>query len=385
MADISALRAFAGYVLKIHSRCNLNCTYCYVYNMADQGWADQPKAMSLETMQAAMGRLRGHCLRHGRRTVAITLHGGEPLLVGPRHLAALIRIIRCTLAPADIRARITIQSNGLLFSEAIGELLRAEQVTLGVSLDGLPAINDRCRLDHRGRPSSLRLAAKLRLIRDRFPDVFAGLLCVVDPDGDPVETFEYLESFRPPVINFLLPLDNHDRPPRGRLAKGEAAYGDWLRRAFDHWVRSPVPSKVLFFNSVINLLCGRPSLTEGHGLAATDLVVVETNGEMEAVDSLKATFAGAGRLGLNVHDHDFDQAAAMLAVRAREMGLGRLCEACRACPIVRVCGGGDPPTRYSHRNGFDNPSVYCGDLQAIIGHIDDVLVHQLAAPGGSVS
>jgi uncharacterized protein len=383
MAEISASRAFGGYVLKIHSRCNLNCSYCYMYKLADRGWVDQPKTMSLETMQAAMRRLRDHCLRHGRRGVNITLHGGEPLLVGPRHLGALIRAIRWTLAPAGIRAKITIQSNGLLFSDAIGELLREEQVTLGVSLDGLPAVNDRYRVDHRGRPSSPRLAEKLNHIRERFPDIFAGLLCVVDPDGDPVETFEYLESFRPPVINFLLPLDNHDRQPHGKRGSGDTAYGDWLRRAFDHWVESPVATKVLFFNSVINLLCGRPSLTEAHGLDPADLVVVETDGQMEAVDSLKATYEGAARLGLNVHDHDFDQAAGAIALRSREMGLAELCGTCRACPIVRVCGGGDPPTRYSRLNGFDNPSVYCSDLRAIIGHINDVLVRQAAAARGS--
>jgi len=378
MAEISALRAFGGYVWKIHSRCNLNCTYCYMYNLADRGCVDQPKMMSLETAEAAARRMRDHCLRHGRSRINIALHGGEPLLVGPEHLRAIIGILRRNLEPVDIRAKITIQSNGLLFSDAFGTLLREAQVTLGVSLDGPPAINDRYRRDHRGRPSSARLEAKLRHISAHYPDVFAGLLCVVDPAADPVETFEYLESFRPPVINFLLPLDNHDRLPPGKRTAGDAVYGDWLRRAFDHWVESPISTKVLFFNSVINLLCGKPALTESHGLGPVDLIVIETNGDMEAVDSLKAAYEGAARLGLNVYDHDLDQAAGTLAVRSRQMGLAGLSATCRACPIVAVCGGGDLPSRYSRQNGFDNPSVYCSDLQVIIGHISAVLAEQTA-------
>ncbi|MEU7607651.1 hypothetical protein AB0B44_43910, partial [Streptomyces sp. NPDC041003] len=47
--DVAAARA-AGhrphpirqFVLKTRSRCNLACTYCYVYEMADQGWRGQP-------------------------------------------------------------------------------------------------------------------------------------------------------------------------------------------------------------------------------------------------------------------------------------------------------------------------------------------------------
>ena len=269
-----------------------------------------------------------------------------------------------------------------MFSDAIGELLRELQVTLGVSLDGPPAINDRYRVDHRGRPSSARLEAKLRRIQAHYPDIFAGLLCVVDPQADPVETFEYLESFRPPVVNFLLPLDNHDRWPAEKREASDTVYGEWLRRAFDHWVASPVATKVLFFNSVINLLCGKPALTESHGLGPVDIIVIETNGDMEAVDSLKAAHEGAARLGLNVYNHDLDQAAGALAVRSRQMGLAGLCAACRACPIVGICGGGDLPTRYSRSNGFDNPSVYCGDLQMIIGHINHVLAAQLAGQPG---
>jgi len=42
---------------------------------------------------------------------------------------------------------------------------------------------------------------------------------------------------------------------------------------------------------------------------------------------------------------------------------------CQACDLVRVCGGGYLPHRYSAANGFANPSVYCADLQHVIQHI----------------
>src|ERR1043166_2879062 len=32
---------FREFVLKVHSRCNLTCDYCYIYEMADQSWRAQ--------------------------------------------------------------------------------------------------------------------------------------------------------------------------------------------------------------------------------------------------------------------------------------------------------------------------------------------------------
>ena len=38
----------SGYVIKVASRCNLNCSYCYEYNMGDSSWKKMPKYMEEE-------------------------------------------------------------------------------------------------------------------------------------------------------------------------------------------------------------------------------------------------------------------------------------------------------------------------------------------------
>jgi sulfatase maturation enzyme AslB (radical SAM superfamily) len=35
-----------GLVLKVARRCNLNCEYCYMYNLGDETYKSQPKFMS---------------------------------------------------------------------------------------------------------------------------------------------------------------------------------------------------------------------------------------------------------------------------------------------------------------------------------------------------
>jgi uncharacterized protein len=372
---------FHTYLWKIASRCNLNCTYCYVYNRGDSRWRRQPKFMTDEVAYQTATRMREHCEAHEKESASIIFHGGEPLLGGLDHLMRLAGIIAEVFADSETKLTVGMQSNGLLFTPEIGDFMRRAGISVGVSIDGPPEVNDRNRVDHAGRGSSNELERRLRLLTEEpYREVFDGFLCVIDPTTDPVRTTDYLLGFDPPGIDFLLPLDNHDRRPPGKEDDLDAApYGDWLVRAFDRWIETGTQTRVRIFNSIIGLLCGRASLVESLGLEAIDLVVVETNGEIEAVDSLKAVFEGASELGYNVFDHPFDLVARHAGVKARQLGVDSLAQACRECPVVDLCGGGYLPHRYSAERGFDNPSVYSSDLKRLITHIAETIQRELAA------
>jgi uncharacterized protein len=356
--------------MKIASRCNLNCTYCFVYNRGDTRWRAQPKLMDVETAKRAAHRIVEHCQLHNKQSISIVYHGGEPLLVGLDHLAQLTNAITSILAPAGIESRMGMQSNGLLFTKDIGDFMLANRLTIGISIDGPPHINDRHRVDLLGRPSGRRLEEKLRLLlSDQYRSLFTGFLLVVDVSTDPVEVFDYLASWQPSGIDFILPYDHHDRLPPGKPGFTDAPYGEWMIKLFDHWFDSGGVVRIREFDSILRLILGGHSLVESIGTGPVDLLVIETNGDLEAVDSLKAVFDGATVLGLNVEVDSIDAAAAHVDVLARHAGAAALCETCQDCEIVNVCGGGYLPNRYGRGQGFLNPSVYCHDLQNLIGHI----------------
>jgi uncharacterized protein len=362
---------FRQFVIKVASRCNLSCDYCYMYHMADQSWLVRPKVMSPDVIEKTGCRIAEHALAHDLRAVEVVLHGGEPLLVGVDTLAEVIATLGRTI-PEDVALTLTVQTNGVLLDEPVLDLFRRHRVRVSVSLDGDESTHDRHRRYANGRGSFAKVARGLRLLNSEpYRELFAGLLCVIDVDADPVDTYESLLSFSPPKVNFLLPHGNWSSFPPSRTAGSALTpYGDWLVAVFDRWFDAPgYDTEVRLFGEIINLLLGGSSNSESVGLSPVGMIDVDTDGTMEQVDTLRSTYHGAADTGLNVLRDSFDTALGHPTVIERQIGLDALAPGCRKCPIMRICGGGHYAHRYREGNGFRNPSVYCPDLARLIKHI----------------
>jgi uncharacterized protein len=374
--DVDALLAggwrplpFCEFVLKVHSRCDLSCDYCYMYQMADHSWRSQPKRMSTAVAGLAATRIAEHTHAHGLGEISIMLHGGEPLLAGSDLIDYLIGAVRDAVG-ASTTVQPFVQTNGTRLDEEYLALFGRLGVRVGVSLDGGQDAQDRHRRDASGRGSYPAVAKGLRLLAgQRFRHLFSGLLCVIDVANDPLDVYRALLDFDPPRVDFLLPHGTWDSPPPGRQADEVATpYADWLIPIFDRWYDKP-DTQVRLFDQIIRLLLGLQSGTESVGLAPAQFVIIETDGAMAQVDTLKATFHGAAETGLHVARDSFDDALLLPQIAARQLGYEALSAKCQACRIWRVCGGGLYAHRYRSGSGFANPSVYCPDLLRLIGHI----------------
>jgi uncharacterized protein len=350
--------------MKVHSRCNLACTYCYVYEMADQGWSQLPKRMDPAIAEQAAERIGEHARTHGLSSVEVILHGGEPLLAGPEWLADLAGSLRARV-PAQVN--LGIQTNGTLLRPRMLETLRQLGVRVGVSLDGDAEATGRYRKYRNGRNSFDAVADGLRLLAaPGFGDIYGGLLCTVDTQNDPVTTYEAMLEFRPPALDLLLPHAHWDCPPPG------TGYADWLIAVFERWYNAPVQeTRIRLFSELIQLVLGNPGGVEGLGLQPSTLIVVDTDGSIKQLDSLSSTYPHAADTGLHVTTDAFDAALDHPTTVARQIGVDALAEQCQRCPVLRVCGGGLYPHRYRAGTGFRNPSVYCADLKKLIEHVRD--------------
>ncbi|GAA4458915.1 FxsB family cyclophane-forming radical SAM/SPASM peptide maturase [Phytohabitans houttuyneae] len=357
-------------ILKIHSRCNLACDYCYVYESADQSWRGRPRTMTRATIDLVAARIAEHARTHRPPRLTVTLHGGEPILAGADLIEHAVATIRRAV-PFETWVEFTIQTNGLLLTDYLLELLESLGVRVGISLDGDREANDRHRMFRHGGGSYSRVREALELLRqERFRHIYGGILCTVDTANDPLAVYRHLLSFAPPRIDFLLPHGNWTTPPPRREPGGSGTpYADWLIPVFDEWYAGEGSSDVRLFSSIIALLVGGTSATEAVGLRRSPLLVIETDGSVEQADSLKTTAAGMAATGCDVATHSFDEALAHPGITAQYRGLAGLAAPCQSCEIVSVCGGGLYAHRYSAGNGFDNPTVYCPDQLRLIQHI----------------
>ncbi|MEW1860817.1 FxsB family cyclophane-forming radical SAM/SPASM peptide maturase [Streptomyces sp. NPDC088194] len=364
------------FILKTHSRCNLACTYCYLYAGPDHTWRDRPRVPADEVTARTATRIAEHAAAHRLTDVSVVFHGGEPLLAGAGRLAADLDVIRAALPPG-CAVHGSVQTNATLLTRDRVRTLADAGLRIGVSLDGgLPGHN-RERVDHAGRPSWPAAAAGLRLLAAHAPEAYGGVLCVVDLRHDPVEVYDSLLAFDPPAIDLLLPHGNWTSPPPGLPAPADdpAPYGRWLTTVFDRWWDAPERrTRIRLFEECVALLLGVPAAIERLGLQPFTAVVVETDGAIEQVDSLKSAYEGAAATGLDVFRNSFDDALAHPGVAARQAGLAALGATCRACALVTVCGGGHYAHRYRAGAGFGNPSVYCADLARLVRHT----AHRLA-------
>lgn len=184
-------------VLKVHSRCDLACRHCYIYEHADQSWSSRPRVISQETISWTALRLAEHAKKHQLASVQVILHGGEPLLAGPARLRAVCEALTTALhgiCALDLR----IHTNAVQLGERHLDLFAEYGVRVGVSLDGDRAANDRHRLFANGRSSHDKVLRALALLdQDRYRHLYAGILCTIDVRNDPVAVYDALAALRP--------------------------------------------------------------------------------------------------------------------------------------------------------------------------------------------
>lgn len=364
-------------LLKVASRCNLNCRYCYVYNMGDESWRAMPKHMSLNTQKLVVAQL-GRLLVAQSLPFAVVLHGGEPLLLGPDRLQVLFELLRGALPTA---CTVSIQTNGVLITPRILDLCAKFGVGLSVSLDGPATLHDKHRVDLRGRPSHAAVTTGLSLLQ-RHPEadrLFSGVLAVVDPTSAPDEIYNYFKSLGVPSIDFLYRDGNRSLLPYGKARLDTDEYGSWMCVILDRYLTDRSPPRIRLLDDMLKLILGGAGLKEGVGLTDFGIVVVDTDGSFTKNDTLKSTPPGDRFDGFWGVQHDeLSQVVCSPEFHAYHVLQRPTSPICQACPELGVCGGGMVAHRYDRSNSYDNPSAFCADQKRLIQHMRGYLNAYLA-------
>ncbi len=374
MADSKDVRPILDTVLiKVASRCNINCTYCYVYNMGDDNWSRQSKFMTAETVQAVCSSLASLAL-HQRDCFSVVLHGGEPLLLGAGRLSDLLKKLRTVL---PTRYPISIQTNGILITEEILNICALYQVSVAVSLDGPAHVHDRFRVTHGGSGTFDQVIAGIATLQSHPEATFlnAGLLAVIDPATDPAEIYNFFKTMGAPSVDFLYKDGNHTALPVGKAAVQSLEYGKWMVGLLNSYMNDVDPLPIRVLDDMLKVLLGGSVSKEGLGVTDFGILIIDTDGALMKNDTLKSSFNGADKFlqPINVketnlidflHSVEFNQYRQMQKPTSKK---------CLACAELNVCGGGMILHRWHDQSGFNNASVYCSDQLYLISHMRQLL------------
>lgn len=375
------MRALAGearltsFLVKVASRCNLDCDYCYVYHHADQSWRSMPAVLSQRDRDAFAAQLAAYVAHAGLRHCVVVFHGGEPLLMGSSNLAAFAHQLRAAVGEG-VQVDISMQTNGLLLTREVIDELGAADIGVSLSLDGPKEANDLHRVSRRGRSSFDKTLHAMNLLK-ASPAVFAGVIAVIDPRTHPRQLLQFFDEHAVPRLDFLLPDAHHMRLPAGR-GEQPNIYERWLIDAFDTWFDEYPHLQLRTFEALLDAVAGLPSQTDAFGFGDVSLITVETDGTYHDLDVLKVVGHGATRLSGSVQDTSIADIAKSPTLAAHRALLRKegLCASCQQCDVVDVCGGGAVPHRHGI-SGFKNPTVYCREMRALIRHVRSRLLKAL--------
>ncbi|MBL8510776.1 MAG: radical SAM protein [Betaproteobacteria bacterium] len=362
-------------VVKVTERCNINCSYCYVFNKGDEGYKDHPVYMSQETIAALGDFLNDAAKSMGATEVIVVFHGGEPLMMKKRRFDQMCKTLQSKII--DVATlRFSLQTNAMLIDQEWIDIFDRYQISIGVSLDGPREVNDAQRIDHQGQGTYDRVVQglqQLRQARDEGLITGFGVLSVANPALDGRKVYRhFVDDLKLDGFDFLLPIDPHD----GFDTSTVPGYGRFLCEVFDEWSKDDDPTiTVRILNKAMNGLSEtKQNMVGMQDAFAGDhaIFTVASNGDLGPDDTLRTV--GAAMFGTyNVRTStfmEFMQSPMQAAIVRAETTLP---DDCQGCAWQNICRGGASNGRLINRfkqgAGFNNASLMCDALQRLYSHV----------------
>ena len=359
-------------IVKLTERCNINCTYCYMFNKGNDEYLSRPAYMSEQTATALAEFLAQAAEAFALKKIRVIFHGGEPMMMKPDRFERICEVLDEAISPfAELE--LAMQTNAMLVSDAWLNALITHDVGIGVSIDGPPKYHDVDRVDHKGGSTyddvvtglrRLQAAADKGLLRP------VGSISVIRPSFDGAEVYRHLANdLGIRSLNFLLPIDTYDTFD----FKDVDGYGKFMRDVYKEWVsQGDSRVRVRFVDDYLRFLHGGADAAKSRldHLNSMAFFVVGSNGDIEPDDSLKPIHPDVfGRW--NVASTTLSDYINQPSIQAVFAETAVLPQECRDCSWRNVCRGnaGRAITRYSMSKGFAQKSFLCEPIKRVYSYI----------------
>ncbi|EKN3356855.1 TPA: darobactin maturation radical SAM/SPASM protein DarE [Yersinia enterocolitica] len=352
-------------VLKATRLCNLRCTYCH-------SWAEGPnQTISFDTLIHAVHKILS--IPNVNR-FEFVWHGGEVTLLKPLFFKKLIWLQQQFKRPEQYITN-TMQSNIVNLSDVWLTFIKGIGMNVGISLDGVPAVNDKRRVDYRGKGTSERIAKGIKKLQHY--NILYGALIVVDREvyqTDMKEMLDYFISIELTGIEFL------NIVPDNRLVAGEyvgnnfisyAEFIKFLSDLFIIWIKGYREKiHITIFEDFIKVLehpDKKLSACYWSGNCSQEIITLEPNGDVSPCDKYRSDNNSIYGSILNT---DLAELLANSSHNQQAINEEKTAtEKMQHCEWFSICHGGCPHDRVinrRHTEGYNDTCCGTGKLLATI-------------------
>jgi len=355
-----------------------------MYNLGDKTYLQQPKFFSDKLQDQLLKRIKEHVVENELKYFIVVFHGGEPLLYPKeKYRRFKEKADQVFKNLKDFKLIFYLQTNGVLIDDEWCEIFKELDINVGISLDGTKKAHDMFRVDHKGKGSYDDVVQGIEVYKNHFPILAA--ISVININEDPKDLYDNYKKIGIDGFNLLFPDNNYDSPPImwgiNSMDDYNLEISKWLIDLYDIWKNDDPDTRlsIRLFETLIRLILGNESSgNELYGIQDNGVIVVETNGDIETVDTLKSCGNGFTKGSHNIVNNSLSEVLETPLVDLYYKSHKRLCEKCNSCPVLDVCGGGYITHRYSSLNGFNNPSIYCEDYMNLIAHVQNDLFSEFS-------
>lgn len=338
-------------VLWVTTDCNLCCRYCYASG------GDEAEYMDWRVAKQAVDLMLTYSDGFN-----IQFAGGEPLL----NMELIEQVVGYT---HGLGIHYQLQTNATLIDGKVAQWLKKLNVSVGVSLDGLPAVNDGLRPFADGRDSTTATIAGLENLR--AAGIRVGLTCVLSAENlsglpELVELASYLGNVEGIALDLLRPIgrgkEGEVRPPDPALAARSVNAA--LRRADELVFMGGWKVKFREVERMRYLLSHKLERKYRCHFDACQNLVVDPKGEAYPCPSL-ASFPEF-YLGSILEPTFIDGLSASLR-RCRHLITPP--HYCFACPEHWLCAGPCLAQTYAQQLTGETKPIECGIKRAFINYV----------------
>lgn len=388
----SAKQPFHVMAKAIGPICNLDCKYCF-YLEKEQLYPNNEKwKMSDERLEAF---IRDYIAAQPGPEVSFAFQGGEPTLLGVDYFRKVVAYQEKHAQGKRIST--AFQTNGTLLNDEWGAFLAENNFLVGLSIDGPEAIHNANRVDKKGRDSYKEVIRGLNILR-KYKVEFNTLTCVNSITVQhPVKIYKFLKSIGSKYLQFIpiverevdtaaaklgldfaappdleQPPENRENPQMSPFAVPAEAYGEFLCKIFDEWIKRDVGKVfVQLFDVALNKWLKIPGGLCYFAETCGRALAMEHDGDLYTCDHYVYPKYKLGNL---MNTSLGELADSPMALAFGQDKRERLPKYCRDCSVRFACNGECPKHRFTWTpDGEWGLNYLCPAYKKFFTHIDPAM------------